>query len=57
MLFFVVDILKEESTLFVPNKNVKKELSKFFNLEVLELVRFQLIRVSRFIGVRKLTNK
>ena len=34
VLFFVVDILKEESTLFVPNKNVKKVAEKSFGVSV-----------------------
>ena len=34
VLFFVVDILREESTLFVPNKSVKKVAEKSFGVNV-----------------------
>lgn len=36
VLFFVVDILREESTLFVPNENIKKVAEKSFGLNVLD---------------------
>ena len=34
VLFFVVDILREESTLFVPNENIKKVAEKSFAVNV-----------------------
>ena len=34
VLFFVVDILREESTLFVPNENIKKVAEKSFGVDV-----------------------
>ena len=36
VLFFVVDILREESTLFVPNENIKKVAEKSFGVDVTE---------------------
>ena len=36
VLFFVVDILREESTLFVPNENIKKVAEKSFGVNVLD---------------------
>ena len=36
VLFFVVDILREESTLFVPNENIKKVAEKSFSVDVTE---------------------
>ena len=34
VLFFVVDILKEESILFVPNENIKSVAQKSFGVNV-----------------------
>ena len=34
VLFFVVDILREESTLFVPDENIKKVAEKSFAVNV-----------------------
>ena len=36
VLFFVVDILREESTLFVPNENIKTVAEKSFGVNVLD---------------------
>ena len=36
VLFFVVDILREESTLFVPDENIKKVAEKSFGVNVLD---------------------
>ena len=36
VLFFVVDILREESTLFLPNENIKKASEKSFGVDVTE---------------------
>ena len=36
VLFFVVDVLREESTLFVPNENIKKVAEKSFGVDVTE---------------------
>ena len=36
VLFFVVDILREESTLFVPNENIKKVAEKSFGVNVFD---------------------
>jgi manganese-dependent inorganic pyrophosphatase len=36
VLFFVVDILREESTLFVPNENIKKVAEKSFGVDITE---------------------